>query len=91
MLQEGLDRDTGLDCDVFDLLHHRLRGKAWFFVLQVLQNLSQGTLVPTVIVSSFVVHEAFRFLLNRVVRQMHKQIVEVALLRPDVLFSREPS
>jgi hypothetical protein len=81
-----LYRDASFDADVFDLSHHISCIKVRVHLLHPRKNRSHGSLVGTLIVVSAALHEIFRVFIDRIIRQVHVHVVQIALLGPDVLF-----
>lgn len=59
-------------------------------LLEVFEDARETSFGARVIIHVVRLHKVVRLLLNRVVGQVHKQVVEVVLLRAYVFLSREP-
>lgn len=85
-----LNRNCCFNSYVLNLAHHLLRVEPWLVLCDGLKHRCQWPLMSWVVVLIFVVHKIIWFLLYCVVGQVHEEIVEIALLGPNVLFSCKP-
>lgn len=87
----GLSRDGGLHGDVFDLVHHDFCRKILLVLLHVLQDRRKTPLVALVVIFALTLDKVSRRLVDRIVSQMHIQIVKVVLVWACVRFCGKSS
>lgn len=54
-------------------------------LINMLENLCERTLVPRVIILALILLKVVRVFINRIIRQMHEEIIQVAADRGHIL------
>lgn len=91
MRKGRLHSNNSLDTDVLNHVHHALPTKCRLIRLNIFQHSRESALGATIVVHVRVLHEVCTVFVNRIVRQVHVQIVQVCLGRPSVSLSCEAS
>ena len=91
MRQSWLDRDARLHANVLNLVHHVFSAEVGLRLLHVVQYCRQGALRPSVVIHVVVLHEVARGLVDRVIGQVHEQIIQVCLRWACILLSGKAS